>query len=114
MSDNERKTPLLPGREGLTGYLEFAAEYCLEHLDVMDFNQLVDLLIVAGSANECLRNEQSDGDSSLTFEDIEQLLLEESRSMHDVNYHSIMDKLRTFRGERSLVAKKKPSSKKKE
>jgi hypothetical protein len=75
--------------------------------DNLNFEHLGDVLEIVSAADDCLLRGTSQIDDFLTFEDIEQLILEEERLLHDANLKSLFSAMKRMRGEDEVVLKKK-------
>lgn len=120
MSDDDpkNKSEPLTAVEKANRFLKWLKEYCEARVDILDYNHLVEIMQISAAANERLHTGLSDVDGFLTFDDVEQILLEESRQMHEANLKSMLAGLKNKPGggglgEKETSSKKRGGSKKK-
>jgi hypothetical protein len=86
--------------------LDMIRELITNHGDNINIEHVAEVLKIIAGADDQLLQGTSQAEGMLQFADIEQLILEQERLIHDSNLRNLFNSLKRTKGEAAIVEKK--------
>ncbi|MDR1921729.1 MAG: hypothetical protein LBS31_08325 [Candidatus Adiutrix sp.] len=114
MTDKQPETQSRIDPEKLEKLMNKVAELAEAFGNNLNIDHITEILDIVCASDDYFLKGTSHSDDFLSFADLEQLLLEEGRRIHDANLKSLFQGMRRMAAEESIIAQKKTPSGRKE